>query len=226
MPDDPRAVFLDALGTLVRFEDPWPALTRLLRERHGVVVDEGDARLALVAEMRHYRQHCVNAGDQAALAALRLACARIVIAELGTPARELTPEQLVPTLLAALRFTAFTDVVPALERWRAAGKRLVVVSNWDISLHDVLQETGLTPLLDDVLSSAEVGHSKPDQAIFVAALERAGLHAGEVVHIGDSVEEDVAGARAAGIEAVLLRRLEADPQAPDGVRVIASLREW
>ena len=210
----------------MRFEDPWPALTRLLRKRHGVVVDAGAARLALVAEMRHYRQHCVNAGDQVSLAALRLACARIVIAELGTPARELTPEQLVPTLLAALRFTAFADAVPALERWRAAGKRLVVVSNWDISLHDVLQETGLTPLLDDVLSSAEVGHSKPDPAIFVAALERAGLPAGEVVHIGDSVEEDVAGARAAGIEAVLLRRGEADPHAPDGVRVIASLREW
>jgi putative hydrolase of the HAD superfamily len=226
MPDHPRAIFLDALGTLVRFEDPWPALTRLLRKRHGVVVDAGAARLALVAEMRHYRQHCVNAGDQVSLAALRLACARIVIAELGAPARELTPEQLVPTLLAALRFTAFADAVPALERWRAAGKRLVVVSNWDISLHDVLQETGLTPLLDDVLSSAEVGHSKPDPAIFVAALERAGLPAGEVVHIGDSVEEDVAGARAAGIEAVLLRRGEADPHAPDGVRVIASLREW
>jgi FMN phosphatase YigB (HAD superfamily) len=47
-----------------------------------------------------------------------------------------------------------------------------------------------------------------------------------VIHIGDSPAEDVAGARAAGIEAVLLRRGAAGPQAPDGVRVIASLREW
>lgn len=226
MPAAPRAIFLDALGTLVRLEEPWPAFRRLLRERHEVVVDEADARLALLSEMAHYRRHCVHAGDPASLAALRLDCARIVIAELGAPAHKITPEQLVPTLLGALRFEAFADVLPALERWRAAGKRLVVLSNWDISLHDVLRATGLAPLLDDVLSSAEVGHAKPDHAIFAAALARVGLHAGEVVHIGDSLEEDVAGARAAGIEAVLLRRSDAGPQVPEGVRVIASLREW
>jgi FMN phosphatase YigB (HAD superfamily) len=46
------------------------------------------------------------------------------------------------------------------------------------------------------------------------------------VHIGDGPEEDVAGARAAGIEPILLHRGEHTLEAPVGVRVIASLREW
>jgi putative hydrolase of the HAD superfamily len=222
----PRAIFLDALGTLVALAEPWPALTQLLREHHGVDVDEADARLALLAEMRHYRNHCARAADQASLAALRLECAQVVVDELGAPAAAIAPAELVPTLLAALRFAAFDDAAPALERWRAQGTLLVVVSNWDISLHDVLRTTGLQGLADAVITSAEVGHSKPDPAIFAAALERVGLRPEEAVHIGDSFEEDVLGARAAGIEGVLLARAGAGLAPPDGVRVIASLGEW
>jgi putative hydrolase of the HAD superfamily len=96
-----------------------------------------------------------------------------------------------------------------------------VVSNWDVSLHDVLERTRLRALVDAVVISAELGAAKPDPAIFRAALERLGATAGEAMHVGDSVEHDVAGAHAAGLEAVLVARDGA--QAPDGVRVVASL---
>jgi putative hydrolase of the HAD superfamily len=108
-----------------------------------------------------------------------------------------------------------------LERLRAGGARLAVVSNWDVSLHDVLERTGLRGLLDAVVISAELGVAKPDPAIFRAALERLGAKADDAIHVGDSVEHDVAGARAAGLEAVFVARNGA--QAPDGVRVVASL---
>jgi putative hydrolase of the HAD superfamily len=222
----PRAIFLDALGTLVALAEPWPAFTSLLREDHGVDVDEADARLALLAEMRHYRSHCVSAGDQTSLAALRLECAQIVIDKLGAPAAAIAPAELVPTLLAALRFVAYDDAAPALARGRAPGTLLGVVRNWGISLHDVLRATGLQAMLDAVVTSAEVGHSKPDPAIFAAALERARVRPEEAVHIGDSLEEDVLGARAAGIEGVLLDRGGAGSEPPEGLRVIASLGEW
>ena len=120
---------------------------------------------------------------------------------------------------------AATDTVPALRTWRASGLRVIVVSNWDVSLHDVLRRTRLDVLLDGVVCSAEVGRSKPDPATFVAALELAGVAAEEAVHIGDSVEEDVAGARAAGIEPWLLVRDAGRAQAPAGPRTLASLRE-
>jgi HAD superfamily hydrolase (TIGR01509 family) len=61
-------------------------------------------------------------------------------------------------------------------------------------------------LVDDVVTSAEAGAAKPDPAPFRAGLEAAGVSAAEAVHVGDSRENDVAGAAAAGIRALLVDR--------------------
>ena len=85
----------------------------------------------------------------------------------------------------------------------------------------MLARAGLDPLLDAVVTSASVGVRKPGVAIFQRALEVSGARADQAVHVGDSVEDDVAGARAAGIEAVLIRR--DGGVGPPGVRTIATL---
>jgi HAD superfamily hydrolase (TIGR01509 family) len=77
----------------------------------------------------------------------------------------------------------------------------------------VLDRTGLTPLLDGIVISAEVGAAKPDPAIFERALAVAGARAEEAVHVGDTPDVDVAGALAAGLRAIHLDRSGADPQA-------------
>ena len=100
--------------------------------------------------------------------------------------------------MASLRFHAYADSAPALRALRARGIRTVVVSNWDLSLHERLQETGLAELVDGAVASAEVGSAKPDGAIFAAALGSPGRGAGETWHVGDTPEADVDGARAAG----------------------------
>jgi HAD superfamily hydrolase (TIGR01509 family) len=219
------AVFLDALGTLVRLEEPWPRLVDALRDDHAVTIELADARRAMLTEMAYYRANCIRASNATALHELRVECAEILRAELAPRLDAISPEDTVATLLKALLFKPYDDVRSALERWRAAGKRTIVVSNWDISLHDVLAATGLRTLLDGVVCSAEVGVSKPDPAIFRRALELAGVAAEDAVHIGDSLDEDVAGAHAAGIEAILLRRTPDDPPVPSGVTAVASLRE-
>jgi putative hydrolase of the HAD superfamily len=213
----PSAVLLDALGTLVELETPWPHLERELAAR-GVVVDLEAARAAMLAEMAYYRAHHDEAGDWAGLKDLRRRCAVVVQESLGT---SLPLADVQDALLAAVRFRAYPEVPAVLERLRAGGARLAVVSNWDISLHDVLERTELRALVDTVVISAELGVAKPDPAIFRAALERLGAQPSEAIHVGDSIEHDVAGARAAGLEAVLVARNGA--QAPDGVRVVASL---
>jgi putative hydrolase of the HAD superfamily len=106
---------------------------------------------------------------------------------------------------------------------RSAGLRLVVVSNWDVSLHDRLAETGIAERVHGVIASAELGAAKPAPAVFAHALAMAGVPAQEALHVGDSPDEDVEGARAAGIEPVLLIR-EGEP-AVDGVRTTRSLAE-
>ena len=114
--------------------------------------------------------------------------------------------------MASLRFHAFQDSAPALRALRDRGIRTVVVSNWDWSLHERLQETGLAELVDGALASAEIGSAKPDGAIFAAALRIAGTGPGETWHVGDTPEADVEGARAAGIRPVLIARDESRPR--------------
>ncbi|MEA2253020.1 MAG: hypothetical protein QOG70_3262, partial [Solirubrobacteraceae bacterium] len=191
----PAAVLLDALGTLIELERPWPHLVAELAAR-GVVVGEDDARRAMLAEMAYYRAHHDEASSWAALRDLRRRCAGVVAGELGLA---LPPDDVLEALLASIRFNAYPEVPEALARLRAGGARLAVVSNWDVSLHDVLERTGLRPLVDAVVISAEVGVAKPQPAIFHAALERLGATAADALHVGDSLELDVAGARAAGL---------------------------
>jgi putative hydrolase of the HAD superfamily len=212
-----RAALLDALGTLVELERPWPYLVAELRAR-GVSVTEDDAKRAMLAEMAYYKANHDDASDVAGLKDLRRRCAAIVQGELGTA---LPVAEVEEAMLAAIRFRPYPEVPGVLRALRERGARLVVVSNWDVSLHDVLERTALRPMLDAVVTSAEFGAAKPDPAIFAHALELAGAGAADAVHAGDDVEADVHGARAAGIEPVLVAR--DGEAAPAGVRRIATL---
>ena len=70
----------------------------------------------------------------------------------------------------------------------------------------MLDEAGLGRLVDGVVSSAMAGAAKPDRALFEAALGLAGTPPDRAVYVGDSPANDVAGAAAAGLRAILLRR--------------------
>jgi putative hydrolase of the HAD superfamily len=201
-----RAVFLDALGTLVELEAPWVHLAPELE----LDPDDEDLVRAVRKEMAYYKEHSHEGRDPDSVAALRARCADILSWELD---REVTVE----TMMGAFRFSAFPDVAPALEDLRSRGMRLVCVSNWDVSLTEVLERCGLDGLIDGVVTSAGSGSRKPDPVIFSQALEIAGCSAAEALHVGDTPEEDVAGAGAAGIRALLLDR--------DGGGDISSLAE-
>ncbi|MEA2312369.1 MAG: hypothetical protein QOE28_2337 [Solirubrobacteraceae bacterium] len=209
------------MGTLLTFEPPGPHLRAALLARTGVDVGEAAARRAIGAEIAHYRAHLHEGGDAAGLAALRRASAEAMRTEL--PAG-IDGDVLTAALLDSLRFHAFEEVPGALRALRARGLRLVVVSNWDVSLHERLEETGLAPLLDGAIASAEAGAAKPDPVIFARGLELAGVAAHEAWHAGDSVEADVEGARAAGLTPVLVAR-DGGGRAPAGVRVVSSIAE-
>jgi putative hydrolase of the HAD superfamily len=190
-----RAVFLDALGTLIELEPPWLSL------RPRVPSEVSDERLqeAMRMEMAYYRDHAHEGRDDASLADLRDRCAALVSQQLDV---EITADQLV----ASIRFASFADAAPALRDLRAVGSRLVCVSNWDCSLRSVLDRVGLGELIDGAVSSADAGHRKPDPAIFRKALELAGVGPDQALHVGDTPDEDVEGARAAGIRALLIDR--------------------
>ncbi|HEX2360403.1 MAG TPA: HAD-IA family hydrolase [Solirubrobacterales bacterium] len=190
-----RAVFLDALGTLVELEPPW----LLLRERVPPAVSDEQLVAAVRKEMAYYKAHAHEGRDADSLADLRDRCAGVLSRELGID---------VPTqaLVDSVRMTAYPDAEPALRALRERGLKTIVVSNWDCSLGEVLERTGLSPWLDGAISSAEAGHRKPDPGIFAPGLELAECEPGEALHVGDTPEEDGEGARAAGIRVLLIDR--------------------
>lgn len=216
-----RALLIDGMGTLVSLHAPAPALVAVLERRFGVAVTEVDARHALGAEIAFYRAHMDLGRDAESLAQLRVRCARVLFGALPVTVSA-DDDMRTEALLQALRFTAYDDARPALMTARGHGARVIVVSNWDVSLLEVLERVGLAPLVDAVVTSAAVGARKPEPAIFAHALALAGAAPGQALHVGDSLSEDVAGARASGIAPLLLRR---DGSQEPGVRTIASLAE-
>lgn len=200
-------------------EWPAPHLREELRRRTGVDVGADAAERAVAAEISYYLEHQLEGSDPAALEDLRDRCAVAVQEALGLEGLDHATAR--AAMLAALRFDAYPDAPGTLRALRERGLRLVVASNWDCSLPGVLEQAGLAPLLDGVVTSAIVGVTKPDPQLFTVALEAAGCEASEAVHVGDSLENDVAGARAAGIRPVLLDR-SGGAEAP-GVAAIASL---
>ena len=212
------------MGTLLTFEPPAPLLRGALRERLGVDVGADAAGRAIRAEIAYYRAHLHEGSDPAGLALLRRQSAEAMRPELPSPAAEAPGALLTAALLDSLRFVAYPEVPDALRALRRLGVRLVVVSNWDVSLHERLAETGLAELVDGAVASAEIGSAKPDPAIFARGLALAGVGAAEAWHVGDSLDADVRGAQAAGLRAVLLARDGAAAPA-SGVGVIRSLAE-
>ena len=128
-------------------------------------------------EMRHYRAHCTAARDASSLAALRLECASLLADAL---ALDVSGADLLPSLTDAISFRAYDDARPALDRLAAAGLKLAVVANWDVSLPDVLARLGLAEPFEVIVTAAAVGAAKPDPRPFQVALERLGVDAAAV----------------------------------------------
>ena len=214
-----RAVLLDALGTLVELQPPAPRLQRLLHD-FGFEVSEERAAAGFMAEIAYYLDHHLDGSDPERLERLRDRCADEMRRALDIP--ELDHATARRVMLEALEFTPYPDVEPALRDLRERGVTVVIASNWDCSLPEWLRPTGILDLVDDVVTSAEVGAAKPSPRVFERALGIAAVEPGEALHVGDKVDNDIEGAAAAGIRGVLLQR-EGDP--PAGVESIRSLDE-
>jgi putative hydrolase of the HAD superfamily len=214
-----RAVLLDALGTLVELQPPAPRLRRLLHES-GFEVSEEQAGAGFMAEIAYYLDHHLDGSDPERLERLRDRCAEEMRRALDIP--ELDHVTARRVMLEALEFTAYPDVIPALQELRERSICVVIASNWDCSLPEWLRPSGILELVDGLVTSAEVGAAKPSPRVFERALGVAGARPREALHVGDKVDNDIQGAAAAGVRGVLLQR-EGDP--PPGVEAIRSLRE-
>jgi HAD superfamily hydrolase (TIGR01509 family) len=188
---DLDAVTFDAHGTLVRLLDPVPALVTVLAER-GVEREPNVVLAGFRAEAAYYAPRSSEGRDEASLTRLRQGCADVF---LDAVAADLDAEEFAPAYVSALRFEVLPGVFGALERLRALGLELAVVGNWDVSLHERLQELGLAYFFSTVVPAA--GKPAPDGLL--EALGRLGVAPERALHIGDE-ESDGQAAHAAGMQ--------------------------
>jgi putative hydrolase of the HAD superfamily len=118
----------------------------------------------------------------------------------------------------------FEDVLPTLDALASHGYKLGVISNWDERLRPLLRQFRLLDYFEAIIISSEVAFAKPSPVIFELAAQKLALPPSAILHVGDSLEADAQGARAAGAQALWLRR-ENKTAAPGEISSLKELTE-
>ena len=230
-------LIFDSYGTLMEMDDFYGRLQSGFA-RLGVALPLEVVRRAAHAEMHHYMKgarlaRCLDSWEK-----LRRDCAFTLenaIRDQGYKV-DLPAERVMQVLSEAVVYRPFPDIKSSLEKLRAKGIRLGVLSNWDFKLPEALENAGIAHLFDFALSSAQVGIEKPAREFFERGLALArryspGLRARDCFYIGDHYEKDVLGARNAGLNPLWLVRDARDlpsgetHEADDDVPRLRSLRD-
>lgn len=217
-------VLFDAGGVLLDLD--YAFLNRLLEARHVATTVEALSTSESIARTTIDRR--VREGGRTSEAwrdYFRILLTRVGATPEGT-------EEIIDTLAEAhqrvgLWTVAIDGAVATVRALKESGHRLGVVSNAEGRVERDLEDAGFSGLFETVVDSHVVGVEKPDPAIFRIALARMSVPPESAVFLGDVPAVDVAGARAAGLTAVLLDRhdLYAHVDAPR-LRSIAELPAW
>lgn len=225
-----RAVFLDIGDTVMRPNPSWEHVYAIAFEEYGVEVEVE----ALHAALRRAYHHGGFGFDAAFEASEETSFARTMeidraaLADLGLdPMPESFFRRLSELFMVTSNWHVFPDAIPALEALRARGLVVGAVSNWVWQLPELLHALDLVSHFDLIAASSRIGFEKPHPGIFRWALAEARVEPGEAIHVGDHLDADVEGARAVGIEPVLIDRRGrfSVPDIPAGTPLIRSLAE-
>jgi len=198
-----RAVLFDVDFTLCR---PGPELSperyARIAARHGVELDVSRYDEAREAAVANLRRHPEFLHDEAIWHRFTEA----IFTGMGGPetiASECATE-IEEGWGVSANFELYEDVLPVLEELRAYGLSLGLVSNGIRDLTEFVVHHRLE--VDAIVDSRTHGYVKPHPTIFQAALGRLDVGTSDAAMVGDSLEEDVEGARALGLRAILVDR--------------------
>ena len=211
-------IFFDAAGTLIEVRGSVGEIYARLAEQHGISADPPELQSAFVASFR--RQPPMTCPSDLTLVE-RDKCERgwwrhLVRDVFGNAGNHSRFEEFFDDVFGYFAqpeaWHIYPDVVPTLVALRRRGLRLAVISNFDSRLEGLLDRLALREHFDSIHLSTHLGAAKPDPQIFYSALKAHRLEASAATHIGDSMREDVEGARAAGIRAIWLDRNDTSSQ--------------
>lgn len=202
-------VFFDVDDTLVEWTISWAELFARVATEAGVPVTREETAAALNGAFSGLYQECIRrhaaAGD---VHEFWLDYDGQILASLGVQ-RDLRQRTI--RLLELFRqpgiVRLYPEVPEALEGLRAAGFKLGVVSGRPVAASD-LERLGVRDYFDPVIDAFHAGSAKSEGRMFMLAAEIAAREGREAWHVGDNYEDDVRGARAAGIRPILIDRRE------------------
>ena len=144
----------------------------------------------------------------------------IIFKEAGLEAsQELLTDILKKWMSSDLKMVLFNDVEPALTHLKELGLILGLISNVDRDITPLYQKLGLPDWLQLVVTSQEVGFTKPHPKIFQAAIKQAGVKPAEAIYVGDQYQYDVVGANEAGMRGILIDRSDLFEGVTDSPRI-------
>jgi putative hydrolase of the HAD superfamily len=197
-----RAVVFDVDFTLARpGPDLGPEGYRRLGRRYGLELDPEryeEARAAAVAELKRHPE--LDHDEEIWV----LFTEQIIRGMGGKGSTYEAAVEMERGWFKAAHFELYDDALPVLEDIRSRGLKIGLLSNSSRDLEEFVAHHGL--VVDAVLTSHVHGKTKPHETIFRALLERLGVEPGEAVMVGDTIEDDVEGALAIGMRALLLDR--------------------
>ena len=117
----------------------------------------------------------------------------------------------------------YPETLPVLEELKSKGFELGIISNFDTRLFSILDELSLREHFDSITISSLAQAAKPATQIFTFALNQHVIDPEEALHVGDSVREDVEGAKQAKLKALLLDRDHDVSQREDCIRDLTEL---
>jgi putative hydrolase of the HAD superfamily len=206
----PRALLLDAMGTLIHLRRPPGQTYAAAAARHGIEVESTAIDRLFPAILRSAPPLAFPRlrGEELAEAEVQWWGDRIeeVLQAAGSGgAPQALKHELFEEFGDPSLWFVHEEVREWIGRWHGRGLRMAVVSNFDRRLHGLLEALGLNRWLEVVVVSSQAGAAKPSPAPFRLALQQLGVPPQQAWHLGDSAE-DVEGARAAGLQPILLRR--------------------
>ncbi len=232
-----RGVFFDLVGTLVEVEGGVGHQYAQLAERESLDLDPAIVDLEFPQALRSVPLVDWGVDQSIEEIALRekISWHKVVsriVEKAHLPPNEPVPEfdvffkRLFRHFTLAEAWVVHTDVVSCLEDLMRQGYVVGLISNFDLRVMPLLDNLGLSRLLDSVTVPATAHAAKPDPAIFSSALARHSLTADESVYVGDSLSDDVEGARRAGLRPILIDRKDRYPGYSDAPRItsLAELR--
>ncbi len=200
------AVVFDAVGTLIRPEPPAPEVYAAVGRRHGscLSVAEIAARFQaafLQEEALDHERHGLRTSESRERDRWQ-SMVRNVLSDVADEAGCF--EELYAHFAKPHAWQCLPGVAETLDVVSQKGFLVGVASNYDHRLHSVLAGTPELRGIEHVVISSEVGWRKPAARFFESLCKRLELPPGKVLLVGDDLANDYEGARAAGLQAVLL----------------------